>query len=82
MMQHGAEETQGSKSSQETGAVTDTGLVLNPEAEPPYLQMETLLNLNPQFRSTWEMKRPDLEGLKPQRLRHGTGQLWCRGMPA
>ena len=61
MMQHGAEETQGDKSGQETGGVTAAGLVLNPEAEPPYLQMETLLKLNPQFRSTWEMKRSDLE---------------------
>ena len=65
MMQQGEEETQGSKSGQETGGVTATGLVLNPEADPPHLQMETLLKLNPQFRSTWEMKRPDLEDSSP-----------------
>ena len=69
MMQNNEEETQGSKSDQETGevtaGVTDTGLVLNPEAEPPHLQMEALLKSNPRFRSTWEMKRSDLEDPSP-----------------
>ena len=68
-MQNGEEETQGSKSVQETGEVTagvsDTGLILNPEAEPTYLQMEILFNFNPRFRPTWEMKRSDLEDPNP-----------------
>ena len=65
MMQNGEEETQGSKSCQETEGVTATGLIFNPEAEPPYLQMETILNLNSRFRLTWEMKRADLEDSSP-----------------
>ena len=57
--------SKGSKSGQETGGVTATGLVLNPEAEPPHLQMEALLKSNPKFRVTWEMKRSDLEDSSP-----------------
>ena len=67
MMQHDPEETQGGgKSGRETGGVAAAGLVLNPEAELPHLQMETLLKLNPQFRSTWEMERSDLEDSSPR----------------
>ena len=70
MMQNNEEEAQGSKSSQETGevtaGVTDTGLIINPKAEPTYVQMETLFNFNPRFRSTWEMKRSDLEDPSPR----------------
>ena len=65
MMQNDEEETQGSKSVQETGEVTATRLIINPEAEPTYLQMEILSNLNPRFRLTWEMKRSDLEDSSP-----------------
>ena len=69
MMQNDEEKTQGSKSVQETGEVTagvaDTGLIINPEAEPTYLQMEILSNFNPRFRRTWEMKRSDLEDPNP-----------------
>ena len=69
MMQNDEEETQGSKSVQETGEVTagvaDTGLIIDPEAEPTYLQMEILSNFNPRFRRTWEMKRSDLEDPNP-----------------
>ena len=65
MMQNDEEETQGSKSVQETGEVTATRLIINPEAEPTYLQMEILSNFNPKFRLTWEMKRSDLEDSSP-----------------
>ena len=69
MMQNDEEKTQGSKSGQETGevtaGVTNTGLIINPEAEPTYLQMEILSNFNPRFRLTWEMKRSDLEDPSP-----------------
>ena len=65
MMQNDEEETQGSKSVQETGEVAATRLIINPEAEPTYLQMEILSNLNPRFRLTWEMKRSDLEDSSP-----------------
>ena len=65
MMQNDEEETQGSKSVQETGEVTATRLIINPEAEPTYLQMEILSNFNPRFRLTWEMKRSDLEDSSP-----------------
>ena len=67
MMQNDEEETQESKSSQETALreVTDTGLIINPEAEPTYVQMEILSNFNPRFRPTWEMKRSDLEDSSP-----------------
>ena len=69
MMQNDEEKTQENKSSQETGevtaGVTDTGLIINPKAEPTYVQMEILFNLNPRFRSTWEMKRSDLEDPSP-----------------
>ena len=65
MMQNDEEETQGSKSVQETGEVATTRLIINPEAEPTYLQMEILSNLNPRFRLTWEMKRSDLEDSSP-----------------
>ena len=69
MMQNDEEKAQGSKSVQETGEVTagvaDTGLIINPEAEPTYLQMEILSNFNPRFRRTWEMKRSDLEDPNP-----------------
>ena len=69
MMQNDEEETQGSKSGQETGevtaGVTATGLIINPEAEPTYYQMEILFNLNPRFRLTWEMKRSDLDDSNP-----------------
>ena len=65
MMQNDEEETQGSKSVQETGEVAATRLIINPEAEPTYLQMEILSNFNPRFRLTWEMKRSDLEDSSP-----------------
>ena len=69
MMQNDEEKTQGSKFGQETGevtaGVTDTGLIINPEAEPTYYQMEILFNLNPRFRLTWEMKRSDLDDSNP-----------------
>ena len=65
MMQNDEEETQGSKSVQETGEVTATRLIINPEAEPTYLQMEILSNFNPKFRLTWKMKRSDLEDSSP-----------------
>ena len=65
MMQNDEEETQGSKSVQETGEVTATRLIIDPEAEPTYLQMEILSNFNPKFRLTWEMKRSDLEDSSP-----------------
>ena len=69
MMQNDEEETQESKSSQETEEVTtgitDTGLIIDPKAEPTYVQMEILFNFNPRFRSTWEMKRSDLEDPSP-----------------
>ena len=69
MMQNDEEETQGSKPSQETGevtaGVTDNGLIINPKAEPTYVQMEILFNFHPRFRSTWEMKRSDLEDPSP-----------------
>ena len=69
MMQNNEEETQGSKPSQETGevtaGVTDNGLIIDPKAEPTYVQMEILFNFNPRFRSTWEMKRSDLEDQSP-----------------
>ena len=65
MMQNDEEETQGSKSDQETGEVTNTGLIINPKAEPTYVQMEILFNFNPRFRPTWEMKRSDLEDPSP-----------------
>ena len=51
---------------QETGEVADTGLIIDPKAEPTYVQMEILFNLNPRFRSTWEMKRSDLEDPSPR----------------
>ena len=57
MMQNDEEETQRSKSAQETEEVAATRLIINPEAEPTYIQMEILSNLNPRFRLTWEMKR-------------------------
>ena len=69
MMQNDEEEAQGSKSSQETeevtAGVTDTGLIIDPKAEPTYVQMEVLFNFNPRFRSTWEMKRSDLDDQSP-----------------
>ena len=65
MMQNNEEETQENKSTQQTGEVTDTGLIINPEAEPTYLQMNILSNFNPKFRPTWEMKRSDLEDSSP-----------------
>ena len=37
-----------------------SGLVLDPEAEPSFTRMETLLKLEPKFRATWEKRRPDL----------------------
>ena len=61
MMQNDEKETQESKSSQETeevtAGVTDTELIINPKAEPTYIQMETLFNFNPRFRSTWDLGR-------------------------
>ena len=69
MMQNNEEETQESKPSQETeevtAGVTDNGLIIDPKAEPTYVQMEILFNFNPRFRSTWEMKRSDLEDQSP-----------------
>ena len=46
-------------------ALPPPGWSSTPRADLPHLQMETLLKLNPQFRSTWEMKRPDLEDSSP-----------------
>ena len=65
MMQNDEEKAQGSKSGQETEEVTATELIINPEAEPTYVQMEILFNFNPRFRPTWEMKRSDLEDPSP-----------------
>ena len=65
MMQNDEEKTQESKSNQETEEVTNTGLIIDPKAEPTYIQMEILFNFNPRFRSTWEMKRSDLEDPSP-----------------
>ena len=35
-------------------------LVLDPEAQPSFSRMDTLLKLEPKFRATWEKRRPDL----------------------
>ena len=34
--------------------------MLDPEAEPSFTRLETLLKLEPKFSKTWEMQRPDL----------------------
>ena len=41
------------------------GLVLDPDAEPPFLKMETLLEHDPRFKSTWHHKRADLPDQSP-----------------
>ena len=40
-------------------------LVLNPDAAPHLLMMETLLDLDPHFRRSWEHNRPDLPDQSP-----------------
>ena len=42
-----------------------SGLVLDPEAEPSFTRIETLLKLEPRFRKTWENQRPDLADQSP-----------------
>ena len=38
-----------------------SGHILDPDAEPSFTRMETLLKLDPKFRKTWEKDRPDLQ---------------------
>ena len=40
-------------------------LVLDPEAQPSFSRMDTLLKLEPKFRATWEKNRPDLSDPSP-----------------
>ena len=46
-------------------SATASGLILDPDAEPPHLQMEILLKAHPKFRASWEMKRSDLDDSSP-----------------
>ena len=41
------------------------GLVLDPDAEPPFLKVEVLLEHDPRFRSTWRHTRRDLGDQSP-----------------
>lgn len=41
------------------------GLVLDPDAEPPFLKVEVLLDHDPRFRSTWHHTRRDLGDQSP-----------------
>ena len=41
------------------------GLVLDPDAEPPFLKVEVLLDHDPRFRSTWRHTRSDLSDQSP-----------------
>ena len=41
------------------------GLVLDPDAEPPFLKLEVLLDHDRRFRSTWRHTRPDLSDQSP-----------------
>ena len=47
------------------GTASGGSLVLDPNAEPSFLMMETLLGLDPHFRRTWEHNRPDLPDQSP-----------------
>ena len=45
-----------------TGA---SGLVLSPDASPPSLKLDTMLEHDPKFKATWQGKRPDFESKSP-----------------
>ena len=62
----GARRNAGGSGTGENGATPgSSGLVLDPEAEPSRMRLDTLLKLEPEFRATWEKRRPDLPDPSP-----------------
>ena len=59
----GPRKTKRRKKEQEQPA--SNGLVLDPNADPPLLKMEVLLDYDPRFRSTWRHTRRDLSDQSP-----------------
>ena len=43
----------------------NNGLILSPDANPPSLKLEALLEHDPRFRATWQAKRSDFESKSP-----------------